>query len=51
MDDESNQMWITHVCNTGLVKKYRGAGGLAGAFQNVVVRKHMTHPSIWHKTE
>ena len=28
----------------GLVKKNRGGGGWAGAFQNVVVRKHTTHP-------
>ena len=30
----------------GLVKKYSGGGrgGWAGAFQNVVVRKHITHP-------
>ena len=28
----------------GLVKKYRGAGGWAGAFGNVVDKKHMTHP-------
>ena len=29
----------------GLVKKYKGGGGgWAGAFRNVVVRKHMTHP-------
>ena len=27
----------------GLVKKYRG-GGWAGAFGNVVGKKHMTHP-------
>ena len=27
-------------CGKGLVKKYRGVG----AFRNVVVRKHMTHP-------
>ena len=29
----------------GLVKKYRGGGGgWAGAFGNVVDKKHMTHP-------
>ena len=28
----------------GLVKKYRGGGGGAGAFGNVVDKKHMTHP-------
>ena len=28
----------------GLVKKYRGGGGWAGAFGNVVDKKHVTHP-------
>ena len=30
--------------NKGLVKKYGGGGGWAGAFGNVVDKKHMTHP-------
>ena len=28
----------------GPVKKYRGGGGGAGAFGNVVDKKHITHP-------
>ena len=30
--------------NKGLVKKYGGGGGWAGAFGNVVDKKHMAHP-------
>ena len=33
----------------GLVKKYGGGGGGAGAFGNVVDKKHVTHPSLRHK--
>ena len=32
------------VSRKGLVKKYGGGGGWAGAFGNVVDKKHMTHP-------
>ena len=33
----------------GLVKKYRG--GWAGAFGNVVDKKHMAHPSLRQKND
>ena len=28
-----------------------GGEGRSGAFENMMVKKHMTTPSIWHKTE
>ena len=36
---------MAYECHSkGLVKKYRGGGMWAGAFGNVVDKKHITHP-------